>query len=122
MNVMNILAEWLQQALDKVLGSDVTVFQLASKTEVQGAYAAFGGMEVRWERTKDGSYPVSVSASVSIVDESLTTVDMLADAVEAMLLDSTVTQLGDVCVDSRRSDYDAATGEYIEEIKLTIYL
>lgn len=120
MNYTTAVSEWLQRELKQALGADAKVFALASKQEVQGSYVVYDSIEVQREYTKDGSYPVSVTARLLVVDRSLTTAEFLADSVEALLADGYIPNVGDIRVTHRRSDYDSATGEYVEEIRITV--
>lgn len=120
MNYTTAVSEWLQRELKQALGADAKVFALASKQEVQGSYVVYDSIEVQREYTKDGSYPVSVTARLLVVDRSLTTAEFLADSVEALLADGYIPNVGDIRVTQRRSDYDSATGEYVEEIRITV--
>lgn len=120
MNYTTAVSEWLQRELKKALGADAKVFALASKQEVQGSYVVYDSIELQRQYTKDGSYPVSVTARLLVVDRSLTTAELLADSVEALLADGYIPNVGDIRVNQRRSDYDSATGEYVEEIRITV--
>ena len=122
MNYITTLSEWLHVELEKALDGDAIVFPLAIKKEVDGAYVLCDDFDLQREVTKDGTQPVSISARVLIVDKSLTTAEELADTVEAVLLNGIVPGMGDIEVTSRRPDFDTATGEYVEEIRLTINL
>lgn len=120
MNITTAVCEWLQRELKQALGADAKVFALASKQEVQGSYVVYDSIELQRQYTKDGSYPVSVTARLLVVDRSLTTAEILADSVEAVLADGYIPNVGDIHVTTRRSDYDSATGEYVEEIRITV--
>ena len=120
MNYTTALSEWLYRELKRTIGADATVFPLATKQEVNGAYIMYDSIELLYERTKDGNYPIAVNARVLAVDKSYDSVELLADTVEAMLVDGVIPEMGDVIVASRRSDFDPSTAEFIEEIKISV--
>lgn len=107
-------------------GSSVTdgrVFPIATKSEAKAPYIVYDSIEVYYERTKDGSYPASVTARVVCVERSYTMAEELADAVEELLCDKYVGPLDAECVvTSRGSDYDANTGEFLEYVRIKVEL
>ena len=122
MNYTTVLSEWLHRELKKTLGADATVFPLATRQEVSGPYVVYDSIELQRERTKDGSYPVAVTARILVVDKSYDSAEILADAVEAVLLDSVIPSMGDIDVTARRSDFDPSTAEFLEEIRISVDL
>ena len=110
----------------RLVGYSITegrVYPIATKEDVRAPYVTYDNISVVYDVTKDGSEPESLTCRVLCVDRSYTAVDALADAVEAELNNAWVAELDSaLMMTSRRSDFDASTGEYVEELFLTINL
>lgn len=110
----------------RLVGYSITegrVYPIATKEDVRAPYVTYDNISVVYDVTKDGSEPESLTCRVLCVDRSYTAVDALADAVEAEINNAWVTELDSaLMMTSRRSDFDASTGEYVEELFLTINL
>ncbi len=110
----------------KLVGYSITegrVYPIATKEDVKAPYVTYDNISVIYDATKDGAEPESLTCRVLCVDRSYTAVDILADAVEASLNNAWVAELGSaLMMTSRRSDFDASTGEYVEELFLSINL
>lgn len=97
------------------------VYPMTTKDDVKTPYVVYDSIETLYDNTKDGNKPSSVTARVLCVDRSSNAAEALADAVEDALNDAFVEGLDDTCaVISRRADYDAGTGEFLEEIRIRI--
>lgn len=108
----------------KFVGYSMTegrVFPLATKENVKTPYITYDNIAVAYVPTKDGSVPDSLTCRVLCVDRGYTEVGALADAVEVALNNAWVEGLGGaLLLDSRRSNFDTATGEYLEELFFSI--
>jgi hypothetical protein len=108
----------------RLVGYSITegrVYPIATKEDVRAPYVTYDNISVVYDVTKDGSEPESLTCRVLCVDRSYTAVDALADAVEAEINNAWVAELdGALMMTSRRSDFDASTGEYVEELFLSI--
>lgn len=97
------------------------VFPIVVKENVKTPYVTYDNITVNYVATKDGSEPDNLTCRVLCVDRGYRDVEMLADAVEAMLNNAWVEGLrSTLLLDSRRSDYDPATGEFLEEMRFSI--
>lgn len=97
------------------------VFPIATKEDVKAPYVIYDSITVNYEATKDGSFPDSLTCRVLCVDRGYAAVEALADAVEATLGNAWVDGIGSsLQLNSRRSDFDVATGEYLEELRFSI--
>ncbi len=97
------------------------VYPLATKEDVKAPYVIYDNIVVTYEATKDGSLPDSLSFRVLCVDRGYGAVESLADAVEEALNNALVEGFGSgLSLLSRGSEYDASTGEYVEELRFSI--
>lgn len=97
--------------------ADLQIYPLASKSEIKGAYVIYDNIKTLYGRTKDGNYPNLLRARILCVDKTYSGVEALADAVESKVAGAYIEPLHSECnITSRGSDYDPATGEYLEEL------
>lgn len=110
----------------KLIGYSITegrVYPIATKEDVKSPYVMYDNIVISYESTKDGAEPDNLTFRVMCVDRSYTAVEALADAVEGVLNNAWVEDLGScLLMRQRRSDFDPATGEYVEELNFYITL
>jgi hypothetical protein len=114
----------VDKTLLKVGGYSITdgqVYPIASKSEIKGAYVIYDSIKVLYESTKDGTEPSSITARILAVDKGYEKVDALADAIEARLANAYIKGLGSsIVLESRSTGYDADTGEFLCEIRISV--
>lgn len=117
-------AEGMNSQGAELIGYSITagrVYPIVTKEDVKAPYVTYDGITINYEITKDGSEPDNLTFRVLCVDRGYGAVEALADAVEAALNNAWVGELcSSLALTSRRSDYDAATGEYLEELRFVI--
>lgn len=99
------------------------VYPIATREDVKTPYMTYDNITVTYEATKDGAEPDGLSFRVLCVERDYDAVVALADAVAGKLNNAWVDILASaLALTSRRSSFDAATGEYLEELtfELTI--
>lgn len=97
------------------------VYPISTKKDIKGPYVVYDNLEVLYDSTKDGTFPSGLSARVLCVDKGYNAVEALADAVERKLLNAYIVELdADVELKSRRIDFDPNTGEYLEELRISL--
>lgn len=110
----------------KLIGYSITegrIYPLATKEDVKSPYVTYDNISISYEATKDGAEPDELTCRVTCVDRSYTAVEALTDAVEAALNNAWIDELGScLYLRQRRSDFDPATGEYVEELIFYITL
>lgn len=110
----------------KLIGYSITegrVYPIATKEDVKLPYVMYDNIVIDYEATKDGAEPETLSCRVMCVDRGYTAVEALADAVEGALNNAWVEGLDSaLLLRQRRSGYDPATGEYVEELTFNIIL
>lgn len=99
------------------------VYPIVTREDVKTPYMTYDNITVTYEATKDGAEPDGLSFRVLCVERDYDAVVALADAVAGKLNNAWVDILASaLALTSRRSSFDAATGEYLEELtfELTI--
>lgn len=120
--VLNVVGATVQDsALVAYSITEGRVYPIATREDVKTPYMTYDNITVSYEATKDGAEPDGLSFRVLCVERDYDAVVALADAVEGQLNNAWVDELdGALELTSRRSDYDAATGEYLEELRFSI--
>lgn len=99
------------------------VYPIATKEDVKCPYVIYDSVAVQYGETKDGPYAQSVTARILAVDKTQAGAEGIADKAEKLLSGAPVKTLGSACkLEARANGYDAATREYLEELRITIEL
>jgi hypothetical protein len=122
--VLNVVGATVQDgALVAYSITEGRVYPIATREDVKTPYMTYDNITVSYEATKDGAEPDGLSFRVLCVERDYDAVVALADAVAGKLNNAWVDILSSaLTLTSRRSSFDAATGEYLEELtfELTI--
>lgn len=99
------------------------VYPMCTQREVKRPYVMYDSIEVLYDSTKDGNEPTELNARVLCVHKTSPEVQALADSVEDLLNNAYIKSLDACCyVTSRRLDYDAQDGDFLEELRINVRL
>ena len=108
--------------LDDGVIADGKIFPLVVKSELKAPYIVYDSFRTTFTSSKDGVFPETVTFRLLIVGRTYNEVEVLTEAVESVIIGKDVDNAGEVRVTEDRSDYDANTGEFVEEIHCLINL